>query len=185
MFVTIHFVQARGKWTLDAGSSIGFHSSDIYLWNYKIENSTNLGLFIGTGYEQFISKNIGISSSINYYQLFHQVSVGEEEISGTNFILKVPLYGHYHWNKYEVFAGAAIQNYRELKDMALQKSHNFRWQLEAGFALQLNEIWAIKASYSHMLSKQIDSLLALSYTNQISLGVRINLGHLLKRKTDE
>jgi len=183
--ISIIIVQAKGKWTLDAGTSFGFHDSPVYLWSYKVKNSASFGLHTALSYEQYLSKKFGISASLQYYQIFNNVTVANEKIKGTNYVLKLPLHGHFHWKKYEVFGGGAIQNYRDFDDMALQKSNNFRYQLEVGFAIQINKIWSLKTSYSHLVSKKLDSLLTSSYSNLLNISVSINLNELFKKKNDE
>ena len=171
---------SKGKWTIDLGSSYGFNSSDIYLWNYKMENTSSVGLYAGLGYEFFLWEKLSLGSGLQYHQMHDKVNINKEEISGYSYHFNIPFHLNYYWKNLQLFSGVAVQNYRNIEDMALKRSHNVRWQFDAGMAWHFDEVWAVKASYTQLMSKKVSTFLAQNYFHHIRLGVVFNLSEFIK-----
>ena len=172
---------AQSTWHFSAGTTIGFVSKDVYLWKYEVTNKHSLGVFAHAGYEYtfFEKYSVRIKAGINQY--YANIKVNGMEVKGYNYHLELPVDLRYTYKKRYIFgAGVAFKDYRSLEDQAMVKSNNVRLDLILSFEYQFNKHWAGNFSYSKMLSKEIDALIVLNYTDHFSFGVTYLLGHRVK-----
>ncbi len=176
---------AKGKWITGLGSSFGYNTKELQLWKYKVNSTHSIGMYFSFGYELYLGKRFSVSFTPGIHQHHDIVELNDTEVSGYSYNYDIPLEIQYRFlSKWSVHSGIAIQDYRAIKDVALNKSYNARLNLNLGLIHHFNQRWAMELSYSRIISEQVDSFLFRNYTNHISLGVLVNPQFFKKRNHD-
>lgn len=176
-------LSAKGKWIVGLGSTFGYNTKELQLWKYKAESTFSRGLYFNFGYELSLSKKFSVSISPGIQQHHDIIEINETTVTGYSNNFDIPFDIHYRFSpKWSTYVGLSLQDYRALKDVALNKSYNTRLNLNLGLSYHFNDFWAMELAYSKILSKEVDSFLFRNYTNHLNLGMRMNLQILKKRK---
>jgi len=174
-------VFAQSTWHFSAGTSLGFISSDVYLWKYEVTNKISYGVYAQAGYEYTLFEKYSVRAKVGINQYYAKVKINNIDIKGYNYHLELPVDLRYTYKDRFIFgAGIAIKDYRSLEDQAMVKSKNMRFDLILGLEYQFNKHWTGDFQYSKMLSEKIDGLIIQNYTDHFSFGVTYLLGHRVK-----
>lgn len=178
-------VTAKGKWTTGIGSVFGYNTKELQLWKYTAKSTYSRGLYFKIGYELNLGRKFSASITPGIQQHHDIIEINETEVSGYSYNFDIPFDIHYRFlPKWSTYIGLSIQDYRAIKDVALNKSYNSRINLNLGLNYHFNDIWAMELNYSRIVSEKVDSFLFRNYTNHIKLGVLVNLRILKKRNHD-
>lgn len=176
---------AKGKWEVGLGSVFGYNTKELQLWKYTAESTFSRGLYFKIGYELSLGKKFSASITPGIQQHHDIIELNETKVSGYSYNFDIPIYVHYQFlPKWSTYIGFSIQDYRAIKDVALNKSYNARVNLNLGFIHHFNDRWAMELAYSRIVSDKVDSFLFRNYTNHLKLGVRMNLQIFKKKNHD-
>lgn len=173
---------AKGKWITGMGSVFGYNTEKLHLWSYPAESTFSRGLYFKFGYDLSIAQKFSLRISPGIQQHHDIIEINDTEVIGYSYNFDLPLDIHYQFlPKWSTYLGVSIQDYRAIKDVALNKSYNTRLNLNFGIIHHFNDFWAMELAYSRIVSEKVDSFLFRNYTNHISLGMQLNLQILKKR----
>lgn len=176
---------AKGKWSAGIGTVSGYNTKELKLWKYSANTTFSKGLYFNLGYELSMGQKFSASIRPGILQHSNIIEIDEIEISGYSYNFNIPIDIHYRFlPRWSTYIGFSIQDYRPIKDMALNKSDNIRLNLNLGLNYHFNDTFSIELSYSRILSDKVDSFLIENYTNHIHLGMCMNLEMPKKRKND-
>lgn len=165
-------VLAKGKWNIGLGTTHGYNSSDLYIWEYKVEKTMSHGIYIKMGYEFKIYKNLYLGILPGFMQHYDEVGINNINVETFSYNFDLPLdINYYYKDKWRFKTGVSIQDYRVSEEFAIERSYNARLNLNLGIAYHFHQNWAIDLAYSTILSDQINSLLIRNYPNHFSIGM--------------
>lgn len=165
-------VFAKGKWNIGIGSTHGFSTSELYLWEYKVEKTMSHGVFFKLGYEFKIYKNFNLAITPGFEQHYDEIGVNNINIETFSYNFNLPIDLFYYFKKRLRFqAGVSVQDYRQFEEVALERSYNARLNLNLGISYHYHKNWAAELSYSTILSDRRDSFLIRNYPHHFSIGV--------------
>lgn len=185
LFIASIQVSAEGKWIAGMGNDFGYNKKVLKLWKYPANSTFSKGLNFNLGYELSLGKNFSASIRPGIQQHYDIIEINEIKISDFSYNFNIPFDIHYRFlPKWSTYMGFSIQDYRPIKDMALNKSDNVRLNLNLGLNYHFNDIWSVELAYSRIESDEVDSFLFKNYTNHFYVGICRNLQIPKRRKND-
>ena len=165
-------VFAQSRVFVSGSAVIGYNDISMNIWKYSIENSASIGYLVGASYQYYYQEKYFVKAGMYLQQSFVRFKINNTEGNGTSYTGVLPIeLGVKFLEKYEVATGISITNYRDISEFDISSSNNIRTNFVISGSYWINDKWRAELAFSRLLSANIPSLGASSFTSHISLGI--------------